>query len=106
MAGPAIAQVEINAADQAGLHGIRGIGPKMSQRILDERQRGGTFRDWNDVQARVKGIKEKSARRLSAAGLTVNGLSKEAGGPILPPAAADPAVRPRSSIGQSGAKAR
>lgn len=79
--GPAFADVDINKADQAGLDGIKGIGPKMSQKILDERKRGGDFKDWNDVQARMKGIKEKSALKLSTAGLTVNGQSKNGAPP-------------------------
>ena len=74
--GFAFAQVDINKADQAALDGIKGIGPSMSQKILDERKKGGDFKDWADVQGRVKGIKEKSAVRLSSAGLTVNGQSK------------------------------
>lgn len=74
--GFAFAQVDVNKADQAALDGIKGIGPKMSQRVLDERKKGGDFKDWNDLQSRVKGIKEKSATRLSNAGLTVNGQTK------------------------------
>ena len=81
--GFAFAQVDVNKADQAGLDGIKGIGPKMSQRVLDERKKGGDFKDWNDLQSRVKGIKEKSATRLSNAGLTVNGQSKN--GVVVPP---------------------
>lgn len=76
-AGFAFAQVDVNKADQAALDGIRGIGPAMSKRILDERQKGGSFKDWDDLQNRVKGIKNKSAAKLSANGLTVNGKSKQ-----------------------------
>lgn len=76
-AGFAFAQVDVNKADQAALDGIRGIGPAMSKRILDERQKGGSFKDWDDLQNRVKGIKDKSAAKLSANGLTVNGKSKQ-----------------------------
>ena len=79
--GFAFAQVDVNKADQAALDGIKGIGPKMSQRVLDERKKGGDFKDWNDLQNRVKGIKEKSATRLSNAGLTVNGQSKNGAAP-------------------------
>ena len=90
----AFAQVDANKADQAALDGIKGIGPKMSQRILDERTKGGAFKDWNDLQSRVKGIKEKSAVRLSGAGLTVNGLPKNT--PVtsaaVPAAAAAPTL--------------
>lgn len=75
-AAAAFAQVDVNKADQAALDGVRGIGPSMSKRILDERQKGGSFKDWDDLQNRVKGIKEKSAQKLSANGLTVNGQPK------------------------------
>jgi len=74
--GLAWAQVDINKADQAALDGVRGIGPSMSKRILAERQKGGAFKDWDDLQKRVKGVKDKSAARLSANGLTVNGQAK------------------------------
>ena len=89
--GFAFAQVDVNKADQAGLDGIKGIGPKMSQRVLDERKKGGDFKDWNDLQSRVKGIKEKSATRLSNAGLTVNGQSKNG----------DPAVNRPVAVGKN-----
>lgn len=71
--GFAFAQVDVNKSDQAALDGIKGIGPTMSKRILDERKKGGDFKDWTDLETRVKGIGEKSAVKLSEAGLTVNG---------------------------------
>lgn len=69
----AVAPVDVNKADQAALDGVRGIGPATSKNILDERKRGGPFKDWNDFSARVKGIGDKRAVSLSKAGLTVNG---------------------------------
>lgn len=74
--GLAFAQVDVNKADQAALDGLKGVGPKMSKAILDERQKGGEFKDWNDLEQRVKGIGGKSSLKLSDAGLTVNGQSK------------------------------
>lgn len=74
--GIAFAQVDVNKADQAALDGVKGIGPKMSQRILDERKKNGNFKDWNDLVQRVPGIGDKSSENLSKAGLTVNGQSK------------------------------
>lgn len=71
--GAAFAQVDANKADQAALDGIKGVGPKMSKVILAERKKGGEFKDWPDFEKRVKGIKEKSAKKLSENGLTVNG---------------------------------
>lgn len=70
------AEVDVNKADQAALDGVRGIGPAMSKRILEERQKGGAFKDWSDLEMRVKGIKDKAAVKLSANGLTVNGQAK------------------------------
>ncbi len=75
--GFAFAQIDVNKADQAALDGIKGVGPKMSKTILDERKKAGDFKDWADFQSRVKGIGEKNSANLSKAGLTVNGRSKE-----------------------------
>jgi competence protein ComEA len=75
--GFAFAQVDVNKADQAALDGIKGIGPKMSKTILDERKKGGDFKDWADLEDRVKGVGEKNAVRLSEAGLTVNGKPRQ-----------------------------
>lgn len=77
--GFAFAQVDVNKADQVTLDGVKGIGPKMSKMILDERKKGGEFKDWNDFEGRVKGVGEKSALRLSDAGLTVNGQPRPNG---------------------------
>ncbi len=71
-ASMAFAAVDVNSASEAELDGIRGIGPSTSRRILDERNKG-HFKDWNDLMARVRGIRRANATRLSAAGLTVNG---------------------------------
>ena len=71
-AAAAFAAVDVNTAKAAELDGIKGIGPVMSQRILDERKKG-KFKDWPDLVARVKGMGDSSAAKLSAEGLTVNG---------------------------------
>lgn len=90
--GLAMAQVDVNKADQAALDGVRGIGPSMSKRILEERQKGGAFKDWGDLEKRVKGIKDKSATKLSGYGLTVNGQSRPGA-----EAAADKPAKPAKS---------
>ncbi|MFJ3058709.1 ComEA family DNA-binding protein [Herbaspirillum sp. NPDC087042] len=97
------AQVDINKADQAALDGVRGIGPSMSKRILAEREKGGAFKDWDDLQKRVKGVKDKSAARLSANGLTVNGQAKP-GAAAGASASKAPAKAARSE-GREGGKA-
>jgi competence protein ComEA len=71
-AAAAFAAVDVNTAKAADLDGVKGIGPVMSQRILDERKKG-KFKDWPDLVARVKGMGDSSAAKLSAEGLTVNG---------------------------------
>ena len=71
------AAVDVNTASEADLDGIRGIGPSMSRKILEERQKG-DFKDWTDLMKRVKGIQPKAASRLSESGLTVNGQRHEA----------------------------
>ncbi|PRC92537.1 ComEA family DNA-binding protein [Solimicrobium silvestre] len=71
----AIAAVDVNKADQAGLDGIKGIGPSTSKAILAERSKG-EFKDWADFEKRVKGIGGKKSIKLSKAGLVVNGQSK------------------------------
>jgi len=68
----AMADVELNLANEADLDGLKGIGPATSARILAERQRS-PFKDWADLIARVKGIGPQLATRLSNDGLRVNG---------------------------------
>ncbi|MGE5651026.1 helix-hairpin-helix domain-containing protein [Noviherbaspirillum sp. UKPF54] len=87
--GFAFAEVDVNKADQAALDGIKGIGPKTSKAIIDERKKGGDFKDWPDLEKRVKGIGEKSAAKLSANGLTVNGQSLKTPAGESTPAKAD-----------------
>lgn len=72
MLAAAAGAAEVNTASQAELERIKGIGPALSQRLLDERAKV-PFSDWADLQKRAGGIKAAAAARLSAAGLTVNG---------------------------------
>lgn len=74
--GLAFAEVDVNKADASALDGIKGIGPKISKTIIDERNKNGKFKDWNDFESRVKGIGDKSAMKMSEAGLTIDGKSK------------------------------
>ncbi|MDY7579894.1 helix-hairpin-helix domain-containing protein [Herbaspirillum sp. RTI4] len=89
--GIAFASADVNKADQAALDSIKGIGPATSKRILDERKKGGNFKDWTDLETRVKGIGEKNAAKMSQAGLTVNGQAKSG---AKPAAAATTAAKP------------
>ena len=103
---PAGAAIDVNRVTRGELEAVKGVGPRLSGRIIDAR-RTGPFRDWPDLQSRVKGIGTASAEKLSAAGLTVDGetytaspytrdRSKAPRKVRLPrPAAADPPPPPR-----------
>jgi competence protein ComEA len=71
-AAASFAAVDVNKATAADLDGIKGIGPAMSKRIIDERKKG-EFKNWDDLISRVKGIGEGNAAKYSAEGLTVKG---------------------------------
>ena len=71
-AGTSFAAVDVNKASAAELDGIKGIGPAMSEKIINERKNS-EFKDWNDFIGRVGGVGEKTAAKFSAEGLTVNG---------------------------------
>jgi len=71
-AAACFAAVDVNKATAAELDSIKGIGPGISTKILDERKKG-SFKDWTDFVDRVKGVGEGNAAKFSAEGLTVNG---------------------------------
>ena len=71
-AAACFAAVDVNKATAAELDSIKGIGPGISTKILDERKKG-DFKDWADLINRIKGIKQSNAAKFSAEGLTVNG---------------------------------
>lgn len=97
-AAAAFANVEINTANRAELEAVKGLGIHMVEKIIDERAKG-SFKDWSDVTQRVDGIKNTSAAKLSAAGLTVNGESFQAAnhtsskGPDIAASGAQPSRR-------------
>ena len=74
-AGAAFAAVDANTASVDALQSVRGVGPTIAQRIVDERRRG-PYSSLDDLQARVRGIGEASVRKMSAAGLTVGGAAR------------------------------
>lgn len=59
----AAAPVNLNTATQAQLETLPGIGAKAAQRILEYRQKNGSFRKIEDLM-NVKGIGEKSFLKL------------------------------------------
>ena len=79
-AAAAFAAVDVNKATQAELEAIKGVGPAIATKILDERKKG-AFKDWNDMVERVKGVGEGNAAKFSADGLTVNGAAFKGAAP-------------------------
>ena len=92
----AFAAVDVNKATAAELDGIKGIGPSISAKIIDERKKG-NFKDWDDFITRVKGVGEGNAAKFSAAGLTVGGAA------FKPTATAAP--KPAASVAKPAANA-
>lgn len=74
LAVASFAAVDANKGSAAELDGLKGVGPAMSKRIVDARKQS-EFKDWGDLMSRVKGVKAKTAAKLSAEGLTVNGAA-------------------------------
>ena len=73
-AAASFAAVDVNKATAAELDAVKGIGPGISARIIDERKKG-AFKDWTDFIGRVKGVGDTNAARFSAEGMTINGAA-------------------------------
>src|ERR1700748_3290567 len=73
-AAVSFAAVDANKATQTELETVKGIGPAISAKIIDERNKG-AFKDWQDMVTRVKGVGENNAAKFSTEGLTVNGAA-------------------------------
>ena len=72
------APVNLNTATQAQLETLPGVGAKAAQRILEYRQKTGSFKKIEDLM-NVKGIGEKSFLKLKPM-LTVTQKTEPAGG--------------------------
>ena len=76
----AFAAVDANKGSQAELEAVKGIGPAIATKIVDERKKG-DFKDWSDLITRVKGVGDTNAAKFSAEGLTVGGASYKGAAP-------------------------
>ena len=83
--------LDIESAREMDLDGLRGLGPATTRQILHERERA-PFRDWTDLQRRVRGLGPQTAARLSAQGLRVQGQAYSPGRPHR----ANPPVNPQA----------
>ena len=50
---------------------VSGIGVKLSNRIINERNKNGNFKDWNDVKQRVYGIGDKMIEKMKNANVNI-----------------------------------
>lgn len=98
------ASADVNKASQAELEAVKGIGPSIAGKILDERKKG-AFKDWGDLIERVKGVGKGNAAKFSADGLTVNGTSFTAAAKASPVKAASAAAKGTSKAASAAAKA-
>jgi competence protein ComEA len=64
--------LEINTATRAQLEQLPSLGVATTERILKARSER-PFADWDDLAARVSGLRGKRAGQLDRQGLTVNG---------------------------------
>lgn len=74
---PRATGTEVNHANQAELEMVKGIGPQLSEQILAQRRQA-RFTNWQNFVARLHGVGPAKAAKLSAAGLTVEGLPYQA----------------------------
>jgi competence protein ComEA len=70
------AKVNINTASAEQLTTLPGVGPKLAARIVEYRQKSGTFRSTQELM-NVKGVGEKNFARIEA-WLTVGEAPKAA----------------------------
>ena len=68
----AAAALEINTATRGQLEQLNGLGVATVERILQAREQR-PFADWQDLAARVSGLRGKRAAQLDRQGLTVGG---------------------------------
>ena len=100
----AFAAVDVNTASVADLDSIKGIGPGTSSKIVDARK-SSKFKDWGDFIARVPGIGDKRAVKLSSEGLTVNGDAFKAATAAAKPLKKAETVAAKEPLGAKPAKA-
>src|SRR5260370_85499 len=60
LTGSAWAAVDVNSADEATLHTVKGIGPVKAKAVVSERDAHGAFKDAGHLAPRVKGLGPKS----------------------------------------------
>ena len=62
-AAAAFAAVDVNKADQAALETVKGIGPAISAKIIDERKKS-PFKDWADMVEPRRGHRRRQRSQV------------------------------------------
>lgn len=105
LAGSALAAVDVNSADEAALTTVKGIGPAMARRIVEERGKQGAFKDASDLAERVKGLGPKSVVRLQGEGLNIGKSGALPAARGAKPTAAAPTAAAVAPAGKGSGKA-
>jgi competence protein ComEA len=63
VAGPAANQINLNTATATQLESLPGIGAKTAQRIIEHRQKNGSFKKIEELM-NIRGVGEKSFLKL------------------------------------------
>jgi len=87
---------DANKASQAELAAIKGVGPAIAGKIVEERGKA-PFKDWSDLVNRVKDLGSTSAIKLSSQGLTVNGIAYDDMSTSAPASSPAPVARTRTT---------
>ena len=75
-----VIRVDVNTASAPELEQVKGIGPRTAARIVQARERGGRFRDAEDLRKRVSGIGPIKLKKMSDSGLILPGTIE----PLIP----------------------
>ncbi|MCE9633119.1 MAG: helix-hairpin-helix domain-containing protein [Methylophilales bacterium] len=73
LSAPVFAAVDLNKATQAELEGVKGIGPKKAQAIIEYRSKNGPFKTVDDLD-KVTGFGKKTVDKVKAE-VTVGGAA-------------------------------
>ncbi|MGI4812635.1 MAG: ComEA family DNA-binding protein [Janthinobacterium lividum] len=93
----ALAGTNVNTADEAALQSVSGLGASKAETIVAERNAHGPFKDADDLAARIKGLGEKSVKRLQEHGLEITAPAPVKGTRKAPARKARAAQPPKAS---------
>jgi DNA uptake protein ComE-like DNA-binding protein len=72
-------RVDVDQATEAELRLLPGVGEILARRILEERRRGGSFGNVEELGRRVRGVGDARVRFWRTRGLVVDGATQPVG---------------------------